>query len=135
MCSRSPSRYRFARDPTQGYCDLQQHGVRFESALTLLDDVLSMSRQDETRTMGAEEELMGDYRVHEGGGAHCGGPHFEERDGHPARVRIISARHPTRDERQQYISGQYRIREPDMSNEYEMRTSTIFECRTGQVLS
>jgi uncharacterized DUF497 family protein len=95
--------YRFAWDPPKATANRRKHGVSFEQAATVFRDPLALSRYDEEHseseerwlTLGQDENRLLLVVVHT----------FEELSAQEARVRILSAREATAQERQQYESG------------------------------
>lgn len=104
-------------DVAKEVANLRKHGLGFESAATALDDPLALTHHDAEHS-GAEERWITLGNTTEGAMVvlvHT----CDETEAHVTRVRIISARRPTRDERWQYESGEFRIREPSMKDEYD----------------
>jgi uncharacterized DUF497 family protein len=106
-----PIQYRFHWDEAKAHVNQRKHGVSFEQAKALLSDPLSISLHDDDHD-GAEERW---FTVGSADGPLLAMTHtYEDLDGDCARVRIISARRPTPDERRQYETGRYRIEEAVM---------------------
>ncbi|MGH8191876.1 MAG: BrnT family toxin [Rhodanobacteraceae bacterium] len=92
--------YRHAWDAAKAVSNLRKHGIRFELAVTVLDDPAAMSRYDDEHseseerwvTLGRAENDALLVVVHT----------FEEVSPNEARVRIISARKATPREKRQY---------------------------------
>src|SRR5262245_3755808 len=107
MTSRWLIRFATQWDPAKEAANFRKHGVRFKAAISVLHDPLALSRPDYEHH-GAEERWFtlgatanGDLVVV----VHT----YEELSEHEVIARIISARRPTKDERFQYQSGNYRI--------------------------
>ncbi len=103
----------FYWDPVKAVANYRKHGVLFEDALIAIEDPLAVTRHDLDHG-GAEERWIS---LGETDGALLHVVHtLDEPDDQTIWVRIISARHPTADERRQYESGKYRIQEAVMIN-------------------
>jgi len=95
-------RYHFEWDPEKAARNRRKHGVGFEQAADVFQDLLALSRPDEEATAfecrwitlgdSARGQLL--VVVHT----------YRELDDHTAIVRVISARRVTRHERRQYES-------------------------------
>jgi uncharacterized protein len=88
----------FEWDPTKAEANLRNHGISFAEASTAFHDPLSLTISDPEHSGREERYLLL--------GASTAGrlvvvAHTERRD----RIRIISARKPTRRERRQYEQG------------------------------
>src|SRR4051812_8585703 len=102
------TRRHFCWDTTKALSNYRKHGVLFEEALTALEDPLAVSRHDVAHIQGEERWIT----VGEAGATLLHVVHtLEELRDQTLWIRIISARHPTPDERWQYQSGNYRIQE------------------------
>lgn len=92
--------YEFEWDPAKAGSNLTKHGVDFERAAEVFRDPLALTIPDdqhsvaEARWITMGKELLGQYVlvVHT----------FEELDDRTARIRVISARRPTRVEIRDY---------------------------------
>jgi hypothetical protein len=100
--------HHFYWDPAKAASNHRKHGILFGEAAKAIEDPLAVTRHDidhgrvEERcvTLGEAEGMLL-YVVHT----------LEELDDQTTGVRIISARHPTPDERRQCESDEYRIEE------------------------
>ncbi|MDZ4801948.1 MAG: BrnT family toxin [Bryobacteraceae bacterium] len=96
--------HQFEWDSAKASSDLNNHGVNFERAAEVFRDALALTIADdqhsvtEVRWITMGKDLQGRYMVV----VHT----FEELDEHTARIRIISARRPTRVEIDQYEEQQ-----------------------------
>jgi uncharacterized protein len=97
--------------------NFRKHGVRFASAMTVLQDPLALSRHDDSHD--SAEERWSTLGMTTEGALLLAVHTFRELSGHDAHVRIISARRPTKDERWQYESGSFRIQDAVMKDEYD----------------
>jgi uncharacterized DUF497 family protein len=103
----------FHWDPAKAVSNYRKHGVLFEDALMVIEDPLAVTRHDIDHVRPEERWIT----LGEADGALLHVVHtLEDLDEHTIRVRIISARHPTPDERRQYETGKYRIQEAVMIN-------------------
>jgi uncharacterized DUF497 family protein len=108
--------YRFAWDAAKARANWRKHRVSFELAIAVFRDPLALSLYDEEHGEGEERWLtLGQV---ENGTLLVVSHTFEELDKWEARVRIISARRASSNERAQYQSGQGVIGEP-MKDEYD----------------
>ena len=108
--------FHFGWDPVKAGANLRKHGVDFSECIPAFHDPLAITRHHLEHGRAEERWItVGQVKstllvcVHT----------LEESDVGEIHVRIISARRPTRDERQQYESGRYRIEEPIMKREEE----------------
>jgi uncharacterized DUF497 family protein len=92
--------YQFAWDSEKASANRAKHGVSFELAATVFRDPLALSQYDEEH--GEVEERWVTVGVAENGQLILLVHTFEELSPDEAAIRIISAREPTRQERQQY---------------------------------
>src|SRR5690349_20731402 len=108
-----PTQHHFYWDPAKAISNYRKHGVLFDDALMAIEDPLAVTRHDIDRGRAEERWITL-------GEADCALLHIvhtlEDLDDQTTWVRIISARHPTPDERRQYESGKYRIQEAVMIN-------------------
>jgi uncharacterized DUF497 family protein len=115
------SRWRFTFhpewDPAKDAANLRKHGVRSKDATTVLYDALAISRPDYEHD-GAEERWPTLGAAADGALLMLVHTYRELADGEVS-VRIISARRPTKDELFQYQSGNYRIQDTHMRDEYD----------------
>ena len=92
--------YEFEWDPGKAQTNITKHGLNFERAATVFRDPLAVTipddehSQSETRWITLGKDLTGRYVtvVHT----------FEPSTGNRARIRLISARRPTRAEVRNY---------------------------------
>lgn len=107
-----PIQCRFHWDEAKAAANLRKHGVSFEQVKGVLNDPLSISLHDAHHD-GTDERW---FTIGSAGGALLAMTHtYEDLDSSRVRVRIISARRPTPDERRQYETGRYRIEEAVMN--------------------
>ena len=100
-------------DSAKAVANFRKHRVLFEEAAKVFDDPLAATRHDVDHGLGDERWVT----LGEVDGALLQVVHtLDDLDGQRVRIRIISARHPTPDERWQYESGNYRIQEAVMIN-------------------
>jgi len=95
--------YRFAWDPAKAAANRRKHGVSFEQAAGVFRDPLALSRYDEEQSESEERWLT--LGLSENGALLVVSHTFEELSEQEARVRLISAREATAQERQQYERG------------------------------
>ena len=92
--------YHFEWEPAKAVANHRKHGVRFDQAATVFRDPLAVSVYDQDHSQ-AEDRWISLARA--GNDQLLVVIHtFEELDEQTARVRLISAREATRQERQQY---------------------------------
>ena len=100
-------------DSAKAVSNFRKHGVLFEEAAQVFDDPLAATQHDVDHARTEERWVT----LGEVDGALLQVVHtLDDLDGQRVRIRIISARHPTPDERWQYESGNYRIQEAVMIN-------------------
>jgi uncharacterized DUF497 family protein len=108
-----PTHRHFYWDEAKARSNYRKHGVLFDHALMAIDDPLAIARQDDPHDAADERWIT----LGEAGGTLLHIMHtLEELDDRTVCGRILSARHPTPDERRQYENGTYRIQEADMIN-------------------
>lgn len=96
--------YEFEWDPAKAETNVRKHGVPFERAAEVFLDPLALTIPDdahslmESRWVTIGKDRQGEYAlvVHT----------YEEIEGHAGRIRIISARAPTRTEIRLYEADQ-----------------------------
>lgn len=98
-------------DAAKALSNHRKHGVLFDEAAKAIEDPLAATRHDIDH--GRAEERCVTLGEAEGALLHVVHT-LEDLDDQTLGVRIISARHPTPDERRQYESGKYRIEEAVM---------------------
>jgi uncharacterized protein len=94
--------YRFDWDISKAMANWHKHGMSFEVAATVFRDPLALSRYDAEHSQNEERWIT--LGLAETGQLVVVARTFEERPAE-ARVRIISARYATAQERRQYESG------------------------------
>jgi uncharacterized protein len=93
-------RYEFEWDPAKARANFNKHGVDFERAAEVFRDALALTIRDEEHS-GSEDRWITLGR--ETGGQYVLVVHtFEQLDHESARIRLISARRPTRTESRTY---------------------------------
>lgn len=108
-----PTQFHFYWDPAKAISNYRKHGVLFEDAWMAIEDPLAVTRRDLDHGRAEERWItLGEANATLLHVVHT----TEELDDHTICIRIISARHPTPDERRQYESGKYRIQEAVMIN-------------------
>ena len=100
-------------DLAKAVSNFRKHGVLFEEAMMVFDDPLATTQQDVDH--GRAEERWVTLGEVDGVLLHVVHT-LDDLDDPKIRIRIISARHPTADERRQYQSGKYRIQEAVLIN-------------------
>jgi uncharacterized DUF497 family protein len=111
------SRFQIDWDEAKEIVNFRKHGVRFKDARAVFGDPLAVSRYEDEH--GAQEDRWATVGQIENGRLVLVVHTLEELDEREVLARIISARLPTPDERFQYESGKYRVREPVMKSEYD----------------
>jgi uncharacterized protein len=109
----APTQQHFDWDSAKAISNFQKQGIRFRDASKAIEDPLAVTRHDIDH--GWTEERWTTLGEAEGTLLHVVHT-LEDLEDQTIRVRIISARHPTPDERRQYESGNYRIEEAVMIN-------------------
>jgi len=94
--------HRFAWNAAKAEANRRKHGVRFELAATVFQDPLTISRYDEDHSEGEERWVT--LGLAEDGALLVVVHTLDELEERRTLVRIISARHATAHERQQYQS-------------------------------
>jgi uncharacterized protein len=108
------SSHRVYWDRAKALLNFRKHAVFFDDAAAVFDDPLAVTRHDIDHSR-AEERWVTLGEVH---AALLHVVHtLDELDEDTTWIRIISARHPTADERRQYESGKYRIQEAVMKRD------------------
>jgi uncharacterized protein len=113
--------YRFAWDTAKARANQRKHQVSFELARAVFRDPFAMSIYDEEHSESEERWLT--LGQDENGLLLMVSHTFEELNELEARVRIISARKASANERTQYESGRSAIGEP-MKDEYDFSNAT-----------
>ena len=88
----------FEWDPEKAAGNVRKHGVSFEDAATVFDDVLSLTGRDPDHSLGEQRSVT--FGLSSAGRVLVVA-HAERGD----RIRIISARRATRPERRLYEEG------------------------------
>ena len=114
-----PTTEKFFWDTAKAQANERKHGVTFELATTVFRDRLAVFTHD-VRYDGPEDRWLV-VGIVECGAILMVACAVDEGNGHD-HVRIISARKATLRERREYETGEYTIREPTMTQEYQVET-------------
>ncbi len=114
----------FGWDDAKACTNERKHGVSFRLATTVFHDRLAAIVHDHRNHW--PEDRWRVIGMAEGGVLVVVVCTFDDSSGDD-RVRIISARKATLRERREYESGEYTIREPEMTTEYDQRLSVETE--------
>jgi uncharacterized DUF497 family protein len=95
--------YEFDWDDAKAASNLSKHEVRFEEAMTVFNDPLSMTRFDDEHS--ASEERWVTLGQANGGALLLVVHTYSAIDAQRVLIRLISARRPTKREAQQYYEG------------------------------
>ena len=95
--------YTFEWDPEKARENLRKHGISFEHAATVMQDLLALSIYDDSHSSGEEDRWITMGRA--GNDLVVMVHTFREVSPDGAVVRIISARRATKNEQRQYEEG------------------------------
>jgi uncharacterized DUF497 family protein len=106
---KSQALYHFYWNDLKALANLRKHGIAFQSAVTVFDDPLAVTRYDGGHSEIEERwSTVGQMK----GVVHVAVFHTLGPDEHDdVLVKVISARKATNEERREYESGEYRVRE------------------------
>jgi len=91
-----PMSYRFEWDDDKARANQRKHGIRFDEASTVFDDLLARIFDDEVNSIDERREIIIGHSIRTRLLLVC----FTERP--KEKIRIISARLPTKKERKDY---------------------------------